>query len=60
MKQIIVVCCGQSEAVPYPTPGIKMETYSYNIPMLFKETKIPEFPLHIMTIDRLLRGSQVT
>jgi hypothetical protein len=28
-RQIIVNCCRQSEAAPYPTPGIKMKTYSY-------------------------------
>ncbi|KRY62305.1 hypothetical protein T4D_7248 [Trichinella pseudospiralis] len=31
MRQIIVSCCGQSEAAPYPTPGIKMKTYSCDI-----------------------------
>jgi hypothetical protein len=31
MRQIIVSCCGGSEAAPYPTPGIKTETYSHNI-----------------------------
>ena len=30
MRQIIVTCCGQSEAATYPTPGIKMKTHSYN------------------------------
>ena len=26
-KQIIVSCCGQSEAAQHPTPGIKMKTF---------------------------------
>jgi hypothetical protein len=40
MRQIIVSCCGQSEAAPCPTPGVKIRAYLYNISMLFKETKI--------------------
>ena len=40
MRQIIVSCCGQSEAAPYPTPGIKTKTNFHNISVFFKETKI--------------------
>jgi hypothetical protein len=42
-RQIIVSCCGQSEAGPYLTLGIKTKTYSHNIPMFLKE---PKFSLH--------------
>jgi hypothetical protein len=36
---VIVSYCGQSEAAPYPTLGIKAKTYSSNISVL-KETNI--------------------
>jgi hypothetical protein len=39
-RQIIVSCCGQSETVPYPIPGIKTKTYSHKNNWVFKETKI--------------------
>ena len=39
MRQIIVSCCGQSEAAPYPTPRITTKTYSNNISVFFKEAK---------------------
>jgi hypothetical protein len=47
MRQIIVSCCGQSEAVPYPTPEIKMKTHSHdNISGFFpKGTKTPKLSL---------------
>jgi hypothetical protein len=38
----MISCCGQSEAAPYLTPGIKTKTHSYNISVFFKETKIPK------------------
>jgi hypothetical protein len=31
MRQIIVSCCGQSEAATHPTLGIKTKTYAHNI-----------------------------
>ena len=40
MRQIIVNCCGQSEAALYPTPVIKTKTYSCNISVFLKETRI--------------------
>jgi hypothetical protein len=36
MRQIIVSCCEQSEAVPYLTPEIKIKAYSHDISVLFK------------------------
>jgi hypothetical protein len=29
MRQILVSCCGQSEAAPYPIPAVKTKTYAY-------------------------------
>ena len=46
MRQIIVSCCEQPEAAPYSIPGIKMKTYSCDISVFFKETKIPKLSLH--------------
>jgi hypothetical protein len=34
---------GQTEAAPYPTPGIKTKTYSYNIIMFLKKRKLTTF-----------------
>jgi hypothetical protein len=45
-RQIIVSSCGYSEAAPYPTPAIKMKTYSYNVSVFLKETKMPKLSLH--------------
>lgn len=39
MRQIIVFCCGQSEATPQPIPGFKTKTYSYNTFMFLKKLK---------------------
>jgi hypothetical protein len=38
-------CYGQSEAAPYPTPGIITKAYSYNISVFLKEIKMPKFSL---------------
>jgi hypothetical protein len=38
MRQIIVCCFGQSEAAPYPIPGIKTKAFSYNI-SVFKDLR---------------------
>jgi hypothetical protein len=45
MRRITVSCCGQSEAASNPTPGIKMNTYSYNTSVVFKEAKTPRLSL---------------
>jgi hypothetical protein len=37
-------CCGQSNAAPYPTPGIKTKTCSYNTLLFSKESKFPRGP----------------
>jgi hypothetical protein len=34
-KATHIRCCAHSEAALYSTPGIKMETYSYNISFFF-------------------------
>lgn len=40
MRQILVDCCGQSEAaLSYPTSGIKTKTFLQHF-IVFKETKI--------------------
>jgi hypothetical protein len=39
-RQIIVTCCGQSKAAPYPTSGIKTKTFYYNISVFLKITKV--------------------
>ena len=41
-------CCGQSEAAPYPTVGIKVKIYSYTVSVVLKETKIQKFSLHLI------------
>jgi hypothetical protein len=46
MRQIIVSCCGQPEAAPYPTSGIKTKIYSHNISVAFILKK-PKFSLYI-------------
>jgi hypothetical protein len=38
-ETIVVIGCRQTEAVPYPKPGIKTKTYSHNIFWVFKVTK---------------------
>ena len=48
MRQIIVSCCGQSEAAPYPTPGIKTKTYSHNITGFLKKPKFQNFRYRIL------------
>jgi hypothetical protein len=47
MRQIIVNCWGQSKAAPYPTPGIKTNTHSQSISVLFKETQTPKLLLQV-------------
>jgi hypothetical protein len=49
MGQITVSCCGQSEAAPYPTSGIKMKTHSYNIYVFLKK---PKFSLQRCTENK--------
>jgi hypothetical protein len=39
MQQIIGICYDQSEAFPYPIPGIKTKTYSQNIFVFLKRAK---------------------
>lgn len=36
---------------PYPTPRVKMKTYSYNIPIFLRETKISRFSLQLLPIS---------
>jgi hypothetical protein len=59
MRQIIVSCCGQSEAVPYPTPGIKAKTYSYDISVFLKESKMPRLSLQILAMRSLPEHSSI-
>lgn len=59
MRQIIISYYGQSEAAPYPTPGIKMKASS-NMSVFFKETKIPEFPEYHYTSPLLRTRSRVS
>ena len=47
MRQIIVSCCGQSEAAPHPTPEIKTTVYSYTISVFLEEPKIPKLSLQM-------------
>ena len=42
-ERVTVSGCGQTEAAPYPTPGIKTKTYSYNIIMFLKKRKLTTF-----------------
>ena len=42
-RQIIVSCCGQSEAAPCPTSGIKTKPCSHNVIGFLKK---PKFSLH--------------
>jgi hypothetical protein len=39
MRQIIVSCCGKSEAAHIPTPRIKMKTWSCNISIFLKRNQ---------------------
>jgi len=54
-RQIAVCCCRQSEAAPYPTPGMKTKTYSQNISVFFFVFFVFSFFPELGTEPRALR-----